>query len=104
MTNKQRASEEILGLTHAEFAEWCRSIMKGVPLLDKDGNAVLKPDGQPYLIPPSAAYLNVIRQFLKDNAIEAAVIPFDGEGKDLSDLPIFDDDGVVIPIKKSSNQ
>lgn len=101
---KQRASEEVLGLTHAEFADWCRTILKGVPLLDKDGCAVLKPDGQPWLVPPSPAHMNVIRQFLKDNSIEAAVIPFEGEGKDLSDLPIFDEDGKVVPIKKSANQ
>lgn len=103
MTKKHRASEETLGLTHAEFAEWCRQILKGVPLLDKDGNAVLKPDGQPWLVPPSPAHLNVIRQFLKDNAIEAAVIPFEGEGRDLSDLPVFDDDGKVVPIKKTAS-
>lgn len=102
---KERASEEVLGLTHSEFAEWCRTILKGVPLLDKDGRVVLKPDGQPWLYPPSPAYMNVIRQFLKDNSIEAAVIPFEGEGKDLSDLPVFDDDGKVVPItKKTSNQ
>lgn len=104
MSKKERASEEVLGLTHSEFAEWCRMILKGVPLLDKDGRAVLKGDGQPWLVPPSPAYMNVIRQFLKDNAIEAAVIPFEGDGKNLDDLPVFDDDGKVVPIKKTSNQ
>lgn len=104
MATKHRASDETLGLTHAEFAEWCRVILKGVPLLNKEGHAVLKPDGQPWLVPPSPAHMNVIRQFLKDNQIEAAVIPFDGEGKDLSDLPSFDEDGTVIPFKKTSNQ
>lgn len=100
--SKHRASEETLGLTHAEFAEWCRRILKGVPLLDKEGRAVLDEDGKPYLVPPSPAHMNVIRQFLKDNQIEAAVIPLDSSNQDLSDLPIFDEDGVVVPIKKKT--
>lgn len=99
---KHRASEKTLGLTHAEFAEWCRTILKGVPLLDKEGRAVLDEDGKPYLVPPSPAHMNVIRQFLKDNQIEAEVIPFEGPNKDLSDLPIFDEDGVVVPINKKA--
>lgn len=94
-----RASEKELGLTHKEFAQWCRLILQGVPLLDKDGRAVLKEDGQPWLIPPSPAHMNVIRQFLKDNQIEAAVIPLGDEAKNLDDLPAFDEDGTVIPFK-----
>ena len=98
-----RASEKELGLTHAEFAQWCRLILQGVPLLDKEGNAVLKEDGQPWLVPPSPAHMNVIRQFLKDNSIEAAVIPMDHSEADMSDLPTFDEDGTVIPLRKKSN-
>lgn len=101
---KERASEQVLGLTHSEFAAWCRLILQGVPLLNKDGHAVLKPDGQPWLVPPSPAHMNVIRQFLKDNNIEAAVIPFEGEGKDLSDLPVFGEDDNVVPINKAANK
>nr|WEM05542.1 terminase small subunit [Ralstonia phage BOESR1] len=100
-----RASEKELGLTHKEFAEWCRLILKGVPLMDKEGNAVLKEDGQPWLVPPSPAHMNVIRQFLKDNAIEATVIPGLGNQNhgDLSDLPTFDEDGNVLPFTKQAN-
>jgi hypothetical protein len=100
MIEKTQATEQELGLTHKEFAEWCRTILKGVPLLDRDGNAVLKPDGQPWLVPPSPAHMNVIRQFLRDNNIEATTIPLGDASKgDLSDLPVFDEDGVVVPIK-----
>ena len=45
-------------------------------------------------IPPPAAILNVDRQFLKDNKIEATAV----QGSplhDLADLPIFDDDNVI---------
>jgi hypothetical protein len=93
-----RASEKELGEVHGGLAQWCIDIMKGVPLL-KDGEAVLKENGQPWLIPPSPAHLNVIRQFLKDNRIEAVVIPGLGDDKDLDDLPVFDDDNVV-PLRK----
>lgn len=103
MANKHTASEEVLGLTHAEFAEWCRTILKGIPLLDKYGRAVLKEDGQPWLIPPSPAYMSVIRQFLKDNAMEAAVIPLENpNGKPLDDLAFDEESGTVIPFQARS--
>lgn len=63
------ASEKVLGEIHDATSKWCRLILEGVPLTDKDGNAVLKEDGQPWLVPPSAAHLTVIRAFLKDNEI-----------------------------------
>lgn len=101
-----RASEQELGLTHKEFAEWCRLILKGVPLLDKEGNAVLKEDGRPWLVPPSPAHMNVIRQFLKDNSIEATVIPGFGQPNhgSMDDLPTFDEDGNVVPIKAANSK
>lgn len=103
MTTK-RASEEVLGLTHSEFAEWCRLILQGVPLMDKDGHAVLQEDGQPWLVPPSPAHMNVIRQFLKDNQIEAARLPFGDDVGDMSDLPVFEEDGNVVPIKTTNQK
>lgn len=63
------ASEKVLGEIHDATSKWCRLILEGVPLLDKEGSAVLKEDGQPWLVPPSAAHLTVIRAFLKDNEI-----------------------------------
>lgn len=100
MSDTTRASEKELGLTHSEFAAWCRRILQGVPLLDKEGRAVLKEDGQPWLVPPSPAHMNVIRQFLRDNGIEAVMAPPQGVRSDFSDLPTFDDeDGVVVSIK-----
>lgn len=54
--------------------------------------------GQP--MPPPAAILNVARQFLKDNKIEAVSV----EGSplhNLADLPVFEDDNIV-PLRKSN--
>lgn len=103
MSDPTRATEKELGLTHSEFAAWCRMILQGIPLLDKEGRAVLKPDGQPWLVPPSPAHMNVIRQFLKDNGIEAVMKPMSEARSDLSDLPTFDDDGVVVSLKAIRN-
>lgn len=69
MINK--ASEQELGDIHGAMASWCKLVLQGVPLLDSDDKAVLKPDGQPWLVPPSSAHMNVIRQFLKDNKIDS---------------------------------
>lgn len=101
MTNNRdnRATEEELADVHNGMARWCIQIMQGVPLLDKEGNAVLMPDGQPWLVPPSPAHLNVIRQFLKDNDIQAEPAKGSPMG-DLGDLPVFEDD-VVRPIRKA---
>lgn len=70
-----KATELDLGEIHGSMATWCKLVLQGVPLLDSDGNAVLKPDGQPWLVPPSSAHLNVIRQFLKDNKIDNPATP-----------------------------
>ena len=51
-------------------------------------------------VPPPAAILNVARQFLKDNKIEAVAAP-GTPLHDLADLPVFEDDN-IIPIRKSS--
>ena len=48
---------------------------------------------------PPAAILNVARQFLKDNKIEAVA----AQGSplaDLADLPVFEDD-TVVPFRKT---
>lgn len=57
-------------------------------------------DDQGVKVPPPAAILNVARQFLKDNKIEAIAAP-GTPLHDLADLPVFEDDN-IIPIRKSS--
>lgn len=95
----ERATEKELAEVHGRLTEWCMMVMQGTPLL-ADGKPVLKPDGQPWLIPPSPAYLNVIRQLLKDNKIEAPASPgLHQAAHGLDDLPVFDDDNVV-PIQR----
>jgi hypothetical protein len=97
-----RASDETLGNIHDSLATWCTLVLQGVPLLNDEGKAVLKPDGQPWLIPPSPAHLNVIRQFLKDNSVDTEVKKGNPLGilKEASDLP-FGNNVTTFP-KKST--
>ena len=81
-----KATEKALGGLHARLAEVLKDSLQ-----DKfDPETGEK-------MPPNAAILNVARQFLKDNKIEA--VPAHGTPlHGLSDLPVFDeDDGFQLP-------
>lgn len=84
----KRATKEELAVIHGAFATWCVETLKGVPLV-VDGVPVME-DGRIVRVPPSPALMSVIRQYLKDNKIEAGNKKLMGLG-DLSDLPTFDD-------------
>ena len=71
MAKKTKATEEELSEIHNSMAVWCKLVLQGIPLLNDEGRAVLKGDGQPWLVPPSPAHLNIVRQFLKDNKIDS---------------------------------
>lgn len=76
-----KATEKALGGLHARLAEVLKESLQ-----DK-----FDPETGDKL-PPNAAILNVARQFLKDNKIEA--VPAQGTAlHSLSDLPVFEDDG-----------
>ena len=78
-----KADEKALGGLHGKLAEVLKDALSQ-EYLDDQGNPS----------PPPAAILNVARQFLKDNKIEAIA----AQGSplhDLADLPIFEDDNVV---------
>lgn len=71
----KRATEDALSELHAELAG---VLKKAVQYRDPDTNM------------PQAALLNVARQFLKDNRVEAQAVPASPLG-DLAALPEFDD-------------
>lgn len=86
-----KADEKALGSLHGKLAE---------VLKDAIAQEYLDPETG-MKIPPPAAILNVARQFLKDNKIEAIAVegsPLAG----LADLPVFDDETTVVPIRKAS--
>ena len=91
MAIKDKATEQELSEIHGAMAGWCKLVLQGTPLLNDDGKAVLKEDGTPWLIPPTPAHLNVIRQFLKDNKIDNPLlkIPSDNSKDIVSGLPDF---------------
>lgn len=96
-----KADEKSLSGLHGKLAEvLTAAISEGIMARDKDGNVIVDHDGQPMRDPAPAAILNVARQFLKDNKIEAIA----AQGSplhSLADLPVFDDDNIV-PIRKSN--
>ena len=85
-----KADEKALGSLHGKLAEVLKDALSQTYTDPETGAAM----------PPPAAILNVARQFLKDNKIEAIAAQGSPLG-DLSDLPIFEDDNIV-PIRKSS--
>ncbi len=85
-----KADEKALGGLHGKLAEVLKDAISQDYGIDQDGNK----------IPPPAAILNVARQFLKDNKIEAVAAQGSPLG-DLADLPIFEDDNIV-PLRKQS--
>lgn len=95
-----KADEKSLSGLHGKLAEvLTEAIAQGIPLMSTDGEPILDKEGQPIRAPAPAAILNVARQFLKDNKIEAIA----AQGSplhSLADLPVFDDDNIV-PIRKS---
>ena len=84
-----KADEKALGSLHGKLAEVLRDA------LSQDFT-----DPETGISMPPAAILNVARQFLKDNKIEA-ISAVGSPLHDLADLPIFEDDNIV-PIRKSN--
>lgn len=85
-----KADEKALAGLHGKLAEVLKEALEQ-DYIDPDTGVKL---------PPPAAILNVARQFLKDNKIEAV----SAEGSplhSLADLPVFEDDNIV-PIRKSN--
>ena len=83
-----KADEKALGGLHGQLADILSKAI-GQEYVDGEGNK----------IPPPAAILNVARQFLKDNRIEAQAVqgsPLAG----LANLPVFDDDN-IIPLRNA---
>lgn len=64
----------------------------------KNGEEVVTDAGEVIKVKPKAATLSVIRQFLKDNKVEAD--PKNPAVRNLcDDLPDFDEDGTVVPLR-----
>lgn len=80
-----RASEETMAKIHELLAE---DMLRRV----RDGETVVTKDGEAIQVPPSAATLNVIRQFLKDNHIEGIPQKENALGQLIDSLPFDEDD------------
>lgn len=82
---KDRASEEALSNLHAEFA---KVLTDGIT----NGMEVANEEGMLVRVPATPAYLNVVRQFLKDNKIEAIPAKDSPLGVLAGSLPSFEEE------------
>ena len=85
-----KADEKSLSGLHGKLADVLKEALNQ-EYLDLETGAKL---------PPPAAILNVARQFLKDNKIEA-IAASGSPLHSLADLPVFEDDNIV-PIRKTN--
>jgi hypothetical protein len=60
----EKEGEETLQGVHSKLAGLLSTLLDGVPTVDEK-------TGETVVIPPTAAHLNVVRQFLKDNSVTA---------------------------------
>jgi hypothetical protein len=74
----KRASKEVMSRLHAALAKEMATILdEGVTEVDKSSGEIVK-------VTPGAAYLNVVRQFLKDNGIDNPHV-----GEELDEKKVF---------------
>ena len=71
----QAAPLDAMQKLHSDLAKELSKMVRG-------GQVVMDENGLPVVISPTPAVLNVVRQFLKDNNIQAQL----GKNKDLLDL------------------
>jgi hypothetical protein len=84
-----------LNKIHAAYAEVCMELLKGEPLVDANGTAVLDGEGKLIYLRPKANILKEIREFLKDNGIDQE--PLNGSPlHTLSQLPTFHDEPLLL--------
>jgi len=93
MNNVQPTKLERL---HKGLAETFLDMLKGEPLVDPSGAAILGEDGKPIYVRPKAAILKEIREFLKDNGIDSE--PLEGTPVDsvATQLTQFDGDPLYL--------
>jgi hypothetical protein len=60
---------ELAGIHKAACAAMALAL-RGEPLLNRDGEPVLNADGTPFMVPPSAATLRAVTEFLKQHGID----------------------------------
>jgi hypothetical protein len=89
---------------HRDFSDTLSEMLKGEPLVDANGTAVLDELGKPIYVRPKAAILKEIREFLKDNGIDSEPIegtPVDSVAKKLTQ---FDGDPLYLEETASESQ
>lgn len=76
-------------------------LVRGVPIVDKEGQPVLDPTtGEVLRLPAPAAYFATAVKFLKDNGITAELAPDSPLSGLVEALPTFDDDE-ELPLRRN---
>lgn len=79
-----KSTEDSLGDLHGELANYLqKGLVHGMEAVTEDGRIVR--------VPATPAYLNVVRQFLKDNKIEATPVSGKPLGNLVASLPSFEE-------------
>jgi hypothetical protein len=94
----QNKVDKLSGI-HDDLANWCIQVLKGRPLRDNAGLIMYDEDAVMMIDPATPSEMNIVRQFLRDNNIDAS--PRAGNPLDIlqgaMDLPFGDK---VTPINR----
>lgn len=88
---------------HRDLTDALSEGLKGTPLLDANDRAILDESGKVIYRRPDAAFLKVVREFLKDNGIESEPIegsPVESVAKQLTHFegdPLFLEEPESLP-------
>lgn len=81
---------------HQDFTDVLSEMLKGEPLLDANGRAVLDDNSRPIYVRPGPAFLKVVKEFLKDNGIDSEPIEGGATHSLAKELTHFDGDPLFL--------
>ena len=90
-----------LNRLHVDLTDTFAALLRGEPLLDAFGTAVLDEKGRPIFIPPKANILKEIREFLKDNGIDREPIEASGLPEMAKQIRQWDDEPLLLEVEEN---
>ncbi len=89
-----------LNRLHTVLSEVFLELLKGEPLVDANGTAIVDEQGKPIYLRPKANILKEAREFLKDNGIDREPLPGTGLPEMVKQLQKFDDEPLQIEVEE----
>lgn len=87
---------------YSALAETFLEGLRGEPLVDPNGAAILDENSKPIYVRPKPAFLKEVREFLKDNGIDSE--PLDGTPVDSVTKSLKQFDGEPLYLEESETQ